>query len=153
MDGDFESKLTDEHRELIGRRSEPVAWVIDVNDVRRLRSLMQDQDPRWAEGTGVAPPYVLGIPGAARSESAAPAILPNTILTQTEWRVLRPLRIGEPYQAVSQIVDIRERLGGRYGYSVLITSVTEVFDAEGNQAAATQSMWTQFDPASLGDRS
>jgi len=75
-----------------------------------------------------------------------PQILPGGLLTQQEWRFTRPFRIGEELQAVSQVFDIRDRLGGRYGYSVLVTQGTDYHDAEGNHVAAAMITITQFDP-------
>jgi hypothetical protein len=51
--------------------------------------------------------------------------------------------------AVNQIIDIRDRLGGRYGYSVLVTSATDFYDADGNHVAASMVTITQFDPKSV----
>ena len=78
-----------------------------------------------------------------------PNILPTGLLTQQEWKITRPIKIGEPLTAVSQVFDIRDRLGGRYGYSVLMTSGTDYYDAQGNHVAAAMTTITQFDPKSI----
>jgi hypothetical protein len=44
------------------------------------------------------------------------------------------------------VVDIRDRLGGRYGYSVLVTNGTDFYDSEGNHVGAAMMTITQFDP-------
>ena len=56
--------------------------------------------------------------------------------------------IGEELSAISQVTDLRDRLGGRYGYSVLMTTSTDYFDSEGGHVAAVMLTITQFDPNS-----
>ena len=151
MTEELQSKITDEHRAAIGRKSDPVSVTVQEEDARRLRGVFADSDPRWAEGSGVAPPYVIAMfPGTRRG--VTPTILPNGILTQQEWRFTREFRIGEQLQAITQVIDIRDRLGGRYGYSVLITTSTDYYDADGNHVAATLATVTQFDAASARER-
>jgi hypothetical protein len=151
MTEELTSKITDEHRAIIGQRSEPTTVTVSETDANRLRRVLEDDDPRWAEGTGVAPPYAIAtLPGTRRG--ATPSILPNGILTQQEWRFTRPFRLGEQLQATTQVIDIRDRLGGRYGYSVLVTTSTDYHDAEGNHVASSLLTITQFDPASARSR-
>jgi hypothetical protein len=142
-----QSKITDEHRAFIGRRSEPVAVTVREEDARRLRTILGDDDPRWAEGRGIAPPYVLAMFGGAPRRGTMPSILPGGIMTQQEWRFTRPFRIGEELQAITQVIDIRERLGGRYGHSVLITTSTDFYDDRNEHVAANLLTVTQFDPS------
>ncbi len=68
-------------------------------------------------------------------------------MTQQEWKFSRPFRIDEQLTAVSQVSDIRDRLGGRYGYSVLLTTTTDYYDLNGGHVAAVMLTITQFDPA------
>ncbi|MHB8576560.1 MAG: FAS1-like dehydratase domain-containing protein [Dehalococcoidia bacterium] len=152
MTDELESKITDEHREAIGRKSAPVTFTITEADATRLRNLMQDDDPRWAAGTGVAPPYVLGLSQGMARGGEMPRVLPGGIMTQQEWRFTRPFRIGEQLQAITQVIDLRDRLGGRYGYSVLITSSTDFYDAGGEHVAASLISITQFDPKAARER-
>lgn len=147
MTDELQSKITDEHRAFIGRKSDPVTVTVREADARRMREVLQDDDPRWAEGTGLAPPYVLAMFGGGPRRDSTPAVLPGGLLTQQEWRFTRPFRIGEELKAVAQVIDIRERLGGRYGHSVLVTSSTDFYDAEDKHVAATLVTITQFDPA------
>jgi len=146
MTEELQSKITDEHRAFIGRKSEPVEVTVSAADADRLRTLFQDTDPRWAEGTGIAPPYVLGVFPSRPRRGATPSVLPNQILTQQEWRFIRPFHIGEQLQAITQVIAIRDRLGGRYGYSVLVTTSTDFYDGDGNHVAANLNTVTQFDP-------
>lgn len=139
------SLITDEHRALIGVKSEPVSVTVNEIDARRMRDVLGDSDPRYADGTGIAPPYIIAMFNNGPNRRG-PFILPGGLLTQQEWKFSRAIRIGETLNAVSQVFDIRERLGGRYGYSVLLTSGTDYYDAAGEHVAAAMTTITQFDP-------
>src|SRR5438067_1466983 len=149
MPEELQSKITDEHRAFIGRESEPVSVTVREADARRMRDLLGDTDPRWADGTGMAPPYVLSSLGGGPRRGVTPSVLPGGIMTQKEWRFSRPFRIGEELKAITQVIDLRDRLGGRYGYSVLITTSTDFYDADGNHVAAILHSATQFDPQAV----
>ena len=140
-----ESRITDEHRAMIGRASDPIEVVPREADARRMRELLGDDDPRWADGTGVAPPYVLSMLEPRLPEELSPRVLSSGILTQTEWTFSRPIRLEEPLRAVTRLIDVRDRLGGRYGYSVLVMFQTSYLDAGGEEAAASLRTITQFD--------
>ncbi len=149
-DDEIRSLITDEHRAQVGVKSEPARVTVREADAHRLRDLLGDTDPRYADGTGMAPPYVItSLANASRRES--PNVLPGGLMTQQEWKFSRPFRIGEELTAISQVSDIRERLGGRYGYSVLLTTTTDYFDATGGHVAAVMMTITQFDPARAGE--
>jgi hypothetical protein len=152
MTQEIQSQITDEHRAFIGRKSEPTTVTVKGADADRIRGVLEDSDPRWAEGSEIAPPYVIAMFQGTPRRGATPQILPNAILTTQEWRFHRPFRVGEELQAVSQVIDIRDRLGGRYGYSVLVTTSTDFTDAEGTSVAAVLITVTQFDPAGLKER-
>ncbi len=141
-----ESLITDEHRAKIGVKSEPRSVTVNQEDAHRMRDLLGDTDPRYADGTGVAPPYVLSGLGVRPDRNLMPQVLPNGLLTQIEWRFFKPLLIGATLQAVSSVIDIRDRLGGRYGYSVLVMTQTEYLDESGEPVAASLQSITQFDP-------
>jgi acyl dehydratase len=143
-----ESRITDEHRAFIGRKAEPVFIVIDEQRAREMRETLGDNDPRWAEGTGIAPPYAISMMDPAR-RMIGPRIFPSGILTAHEWNFARPIRIGERLKAIAQVTDIRERLGGRYGWSVLVTTRIDMYDEDDNFVAATTAVGTQFDPAAV----
>ena len=139
------SLITDEHRALVGQKSDPMPVTVKEEDARRMREVIGDSDPRWADGTGMAPPYVIASFGGRPSRNM-PFVLPNGLLTQQEWKFTRPFTLGEQLEAVWQVSDIRERLGGRYGHSVLVTTTTDYFDAQGEHVAAALTTITQFDP-------
>lgn len=142
-----QSLITEEHRSQIGKKSDPVKVRVSGTDAARMRDVLEDADPRYADGTGIAPPYLIAGMGGGRPRGM-PSVLPGGLLTQQEWKFERPFKIGEELTATSQVFDIRDRLGGRYGYSVLVTSGTEYFDADGNHVASAMVTITQFDPKS-----
>jgi len=146
-----QSLITDEHRAAIGVKSEPTTVVVKESDAHRMRDILEDKDPRYADGTGIAPPYVIAMFGGGRGNAHMPQVLPGGLLTQQEWRFTRPFKIGEELKAITQVVDIRDRLGGRYGYSVLVTSGTDYYDADDNHVGAAMITITQFDPNSARD--
>jgi acyl dehydratase len=78
-----------------------------------------------------------------------PQILPGGILTQTERQFFKPFKIGDELQAYGKVFDIRDRLGGRYGYSILVMTGTDYVDAAGDTVASSIMTITQFNPAGL----
>jgi len=142
---DEQSLITDEHRAFIGRKSEPVVVTVKAEDSRRMREVINDEDPHWNDGSSV-PPYLIAGLGIARQGGFVPVILPNSILTQQEWRFTRPFQAGEDLSAIAQVVDVRERLGGRYGHSILITISTDYYDTNNDHVCAALITLTQFDP-------
>ncbi|MFN0148395.1 MAG: hypothetical protein ACKVT1_17985 [Dehalococcoidia bacterium] len=145
MPEELESKITDEHRAQVGRKAPPRKFIITTAEAARMRAVLQDADPRYAPGTGVAPPYCLALLDPARTGLGV-RVLPAGILTAHEWNFMRPLPIDEELQAVAQVTDLRDRLGGRYGYSVLSTTRVDFFDSLGNLLATSTAVGTQFDP-------
>ncbi len=140
-----ESKITDEHRAMIGRSSDPIEVIPRTADAHRMRDLLGDTDPRYADGTGIAPPYIIAMMEPRLPVGLAPQILSSGILTQTEWRFTQPIKLEEPLQAVTQLIALRDRLGGRYGYSVLVMFQTSYLNQDGEEAAASLRTITQFD--------
>lgn len=140
-----ESKITDDHRAMIGKRSDPIEVVPKTADAQRMRDLLGDTDPRWADGSGIAPPYILAMMEPRLPAELSPQVLSRGILTQTEWKFSQPIRLEEPLQASTQLIDVRDRLGGRYGYSVLVMFQTAYVNSAGDEAAASLRTITQFD--------
>ena len=140
-----ESKITDEHRAMMGKKSDPIEVVPRTADAQRMRDLLGDTDPRWADGTGIAPPYILAMMEPRLPAELSPQVLSSGILTQTEWKFSQPIKLEEPLQAVTQLIDVRDRLGGRYGYSVLVMFQTAYLNGEGAEAAASLRTITQFE--------
>ncbi|MCC6381568.1 MAG: MaoC family dehydratase N-terminal domain-containing protein [Dehalococcoidia bacterium] len=146
MPEEEQSLITDEMRALIGVRGEPRTVVVREEDARRVRDVLGDSDPRYRDETGVAPPYVLSMLGGGQRMSGMPRVLPGGLMTQQEWRFFRPFVIGEALTAYQSVVDIRERLGGRYGHSVLVTMGIDYHNGGGDLVASFFETLTQFDP-------
>jgi len=157
MDEQEESLIGDEHRAMIGVKSEPKRHVLRASDVAQVRGVLQDTDPRFAEGTGLAAPYALSIleprPTMDLPPGAIPHVLPMGVLTQTEWTVHRLFRVGEELWATHEVMDLRERLGGRFGRSILVLVRTEFRDGAGALVAETSHTVTQYDPKGRGANS
>jgi acyl dehydratase len=149
-DDSDESLLTEEFRARIGVKTGPAWTVIPAVDARYVRDVLEDRDPRYADATGIAPPYAFTIleprPTADLTPHIVPRIMPGAVLTQTEWTFHRPFRMGERLQAVHQVADLRERLGGRFGRSILVVTHTEYRDEAGELVAESSHTVTQFDP-------
>lgn len=141
------SLITDEHRAKIGVKSEPRTVTINPEDARRMRDLLGDPDPRYQDGTGIAPPYVLAAIDPGIPRHMMPSVLPGGLLTQMEWKFHRPFRVGEDLTLEHAVIDIRDRLGGRYGYSVLMMIQSAYTDGEGHLVAESLRTLTQFDPS------
>ena len=151
-----QSLITDEHRVMIGRKTEPRRHVLTAADVSQVRTVLEDIDPRYAKTTGLAAPYALSIleprPTSDLPPELTPRVLPTSVLTQTEWTVHRPFRVEEELWATHEVVDLRERLGGRFGRSVLMLVRTEFRTAAGELLAETAHTVTQYDPNGRGPR-
>lgn len=145
------SKITEEHLAAIGVKSEPVTITVKESEATRMREILGDTDPRWAEGTGIAPPYVIASFGGGRPGRSV-QIMPGALLTQQEWKFSRLIKIGEELTATTSVIDIRDRIGGRYGYTVLVTNSTDYHDTEGNHVASALVTVSQFDPTAAKDR-
>lgn len=79
--------------------------------------------------------------------TALPPLLPNSILISNQWEFERPMRMGETLHASYHLVDINERFGGRFGYSIDFRADVVYRDADGNVVARSGRTMTQYDPA------
>jgi hypothetical protein len=142
--------VTDEHRSRIGKKSQPNRLVITAKDAHGLRDLLGDDDPQYADATVLAGPYAFSIleprPTMGLGEMV-PRLLPMGVLTQSEWTQHRPFRVDSPILATYEIADIRERLGGRFGRSVLLMVHAEFRDEAGELLGETMHTITQYDPS------
>lgn len=73
--------------------------------------------------------------------------MPNSILIANQWEFERPLRMGETLDAFYRVVDISERFGGRFGYSVDFRAEVVYRDATGAIVARSGRTMTQYDAA------
>lgn len=146
-----ESLLTDEVRALVG--SETLLGRVQVTPraFRRAYEVYVGGSPRVVPEEGeVVPGYVVT---GLESESEAPAfpqLLPNGLLIANEWSFERPLRMGEWLEMVHRVTDVRERFGGRFGYSIDVLSETAFFDTEGRLVARSGRTMTQYSAVEAG---
>ncbi len=147
------SLITGEHRATIGVKSEGRKVTVSADDAQRMRDLLGDPDPRYGDGTGIAPPYVLAAIDPGIPRFMMPRVLPGGLLTQMEWKFHRPFRVGENLTLEHSVIDIRDRLGGRYGYSVIVMVQSTYTAEDGELVAESLRTLTQFDPAGARDDS
>ncbi len=76
-----------------------------------------------------------------------PNLLPSSILIANQWEFERPLRMGEKLEAFYRLVDVNERFGGRFGYSIDFRAEVVYRDAAGSVVARSGRTMTQYDPA------
>jgi hypothetical protein len=76
-----------------------------------------------------------------------PALMPNSILIANQWEFERPLRMGETLHAFYRIVDVSERFGGRFGYSIDWRSEVVYRDEAGEVVARSGRTMTQYSAA------
>jgi len=148
-----ESLLTDDVRALIGRTGDPAP----VRVTRRAAERAMDVYYGHHDGAVAPDGAVVGVVLAAlENESESewlrfPDLLPDSLLISNEWEFERPLRLDEELTVQSRLVDINERFGGRFGYSIYFRSDVEFRDS--NDAIVARSVRTmmQYDAASARD--
>jgi hypothetical protein len=143
-----ESLLTDEVRALAGKETPigsvevtPRAW---RHAVEVYTGVVPQSTP--AAGEPISG-YVIAALDADYEVESLPALLPNSILISNEWQFERPMRMGETFQAAYRLVDITERFGGRFGYSIDFRAEVFYRDANGEVVARSGRTMTQYDPA------
>jgi hypothetical protein len=146
-----ESLLTEEVRALVGRETPLGRVQVTPRAYRRAHEVYAGGTPDEVPAEGeVVPGYVVT---GLESESEAPAfpqLLPNSLLIANEWTFERPLRMGEWLEMVHRVTDVRERFGGRFGYSIDVLSETAFFDAAGQLVARSGRTMTQYSAAEAG---
>ncbi len=81
-----------------------------------------------------------------------PPLMPNSILITNQWEFERPLRMGETLHASYRLIDISERFGGRFGYSLDYRAEVVYRDASGAIVARSGRTMTQYSAADARDR-
>ncbi|MBK6560762.1 MAG: hypothetical protein IPH65_02545 [Dehalococcoidia bacterium] len=142
-----QSLLTDEVRALIG--SETPAGTVQVTP-RGWRHAVEVYTGRVPAETPAPGEPVSGYAIAALETenggtSRIPDLMPNSLLIANQWEFERPLRMGETLTASSRIVDITERFGGRFGYSIDFRTESVYRDPTGAVVARGGITMTQYD--------
>ncbi len=73
-----------------------------------------------------------------------PNLMPNSILISNQWEFERPLRMGETLDASYRLVDVAERFGGRFGYSIDFRAEVVYRDSTGEVVARSGRTMTQY---------
>jgi hypothetical protein len=140
-----ESLLTDEVRALAGRETPigpvqvtPRAW---RHAVEVYTGAIPTSTP--APGEPVSG-YVIAALDADYEIETLPNLLPNSILISNEWQFERPMRMGETFEAAYRLVDITERFGGRFGYSIDFRAEVLYRDSAGEVVARSGRTMTQY---------
>ncbi len=143
-----QSLLTDDVRALIG--SETPSGTVEVT-LRGWRHAVEVYTGRIPDQTPAPGDPVSGYAIAALETdyeaTELPNLLPNSILIANQWEFERPLRMGESLDASYRLVDINERFGGRFGYSIDFRAEVVYRDAAGAVVARSGRTMTQYDPA------
>jgi hypothetical protein len=147
-----ESLLTDEIRAMAGRS-------ISLGEVqvtrkayhRALDVYLGDHDDGPPDGADV-PGYVIEAINSDIEAPSVPLLMPQSILIANEWQFERPLRMGEVLQQTHRIVDISERFGGRFGYSIDVRTETALSEPRSGQVVARNlHTMTQYSAADARD--
>lgn len=139
------SLLTDDVRALIGRATSRGVVRVTPGAVRKAVEVFTGvTDASYAVGEEV-PGYVVEALHTDSDSSDMPRLLPQSILIANEWRFTRPLRMGEELTVESRIVDISERFGGKFGYSLDFRSETQFRDGNGALVAVSARNMMQYD--------
>ena len=145
------SLLTPEVRALIGVRTpmEPVR--VTQRAVRRAVEVFTGRPGRdYCEGEPV-PGYALAALDSESEPLPLPMLMPQSLLISNEWQFERPLRMGEQFSVAYRIVDISERFGGKFGYSLDFRSERELIDATGAVVARSAHSMMQYDASQARD--
>jgi hypothetical protein len=139
------SLLTDDVRALIGGATNRGVVRVTPAAVRKAVEVFTGvPDASYSEGEEV-PGYVVEALHTDSDSNDLPRLLPQSILVANEWRFARPLRMGEELTVESRVVDISERFGGKFGYSLDFRSETQFRDADGTLVAASARSMMQYD--------
>jgi hypothetical protein len=144
MDG---SLITDEVRALVGMSTEPVTITLTRDVVQQaMHSVTGAEEGAPDDGMPAGAAAMAALEGAI-APLQTPRILPNGMVISNEWSVERQLLVGEAFECVRRVVDVSERLGGRFGHCLYIRVEAEIRDMTGVVAARCGTTSIQFDPA------
>jgi hypothetical protein len=142
-----QSLLTDDVRALIGvPRDMGVVQITPRVFGRALDVYLGSHPEPPPDGTPV-PGYVIEALDPDVDAPQPPSLMPNSLLISNEWQFERQLRMGETLKVASRLVDVSERFGGRFGYSIDFRSEVEYSDATGAVVARTVRTMTQYSAA------
>lgn len=145
------SLLTPDIRALIGVPTPMEPVKVTQRAVRRAVEVFTGRrSPDYAEGEPV-PGYALAALDSESEPPPLPTLMPQSLLISNEWQFERPLRMGEQFSVAYRIVDISERFGGKFGYSLDFRSEREFRDATGAVVARSAHSMMQYDASQARD--
>lgn len=140
-----ESLLTDDIRALIGVETPLGSVEVAPRTWRRAVEVYTGNAPEHTPAAGESiSGYVIAGLDTDYESVGMPNVMPNSILISNQWEFDRPLRMGETLQAAHRLVDITERFGGRFGYSLDFRAEVVYRDATGAVVARSGRTMTQY---------
>jgi hypothetical protein len=147
-----QSLLTDEVRALIGGETPSGSVEVTLRGWRHAVEVYTGQPPIDTPQPGdPVSGYAIAALETDYEATELPNLLPNSILIANQWEFERPLRMGETLHASYRLVDINERFGGRFGYSIDFRAEVVYRDETGEVVARSGRTMTQYDPADARD--
>jgi hypothetical protein len=143
-----QSLLTDDVRALVGQETPLGTVEVTPRSWRHAVEVYTGVEPKEAPAAGEpVSGYAIAALETDYELTELPVLLPNSILISNQWEFERPLRMGETLHASYHLVDINERFGGRFGYSIDFRADVVYRDSAGNVVARSGRTMTQYDPA------
>ncbi|MEO8538341.1 MAG: hypothetical protein ABI577_01280 [bacterium] len=141
-----QSLLTDEVRALIGQETPLGPAQVTARNWRRAVEVYSGKVPEVtpADGEPVSG-YALAGLETDYEATGLPDLMPNSILISNQWEFERPMRMGETYEAAYRLVDVTERFGGRFGYSIDFRAEVIYRDDSGAVVARSGRTMTQYE--------
>jgi 3-methylfumaryl-CoA hydratase len=135
--------LTDEHREWIGRESEPVSVEVSRREIVKYAIATEQRQEKYLRGDEAPPMFLFNLFGALRplselrsdglprGQGAGPSLpLKRVMAGGTELIQHRPIRPGDRLTATSRITDLYEKTGAQ-GPLIFTVRSMRVTDANG----------------------
>jgi hypothetical protein len=148
-----ESLLTDDVRALIGVETGMGTVDVTAKAWRHAVEVYTGEPPASTPAPGASiSGYAIAALETDYEFAELPALMPNSILIANQWEFERPLRMGETLHAAHRLVDITERFGGRFGYSLDFRAEVVYRDATGAVVARSGRTMTQYSASEARDR-
>jgi len=147
-----ESLLTDEVRALVGRETPSGTVEVTLRGWRHAVEVYTGYEPTRnpAPGEAVSGYAIAGLE-TDYEQTELPNLMPNSILIANQWEFERQLRMGETLHASYRLVDVNERFGGRFGYSIDFRAEVLYRDEAGEVVARSGRTMTQYSAADARD--
>lgn len=148
-----QSLLTDDVRALIGQETDMGTVTVTPKSWRHAVEVYTGKVPAEtpADGEPISG-YAIAALETDYELTELPPLMPNSILIANQWEFERPLHMGETLHASYRLVDITERFGGRFGYSLDYRAEVVYRDAAGQVVARSGRTMTQYSASEARDR-